>query len=111
MLRPKGVIILKSDQRGALACENAELTHAGRFGEKEAGGSTPAKTMAPKSPTDGTLQSRAKKKSTLMGSTSNQPIADQPADDKKKGATDKEVLVDPDDTDKKLRLSTELDAK
>jgi hypothetical protein len=33
------------------------------------------------------------------------------ADDKKKGATDKEVVVDPDDTDKKLRLNAELDAK
>ncbi len=32
----KGVIILKSDQRDALACENAALTHAGKFGEKEA---------------------------------------------------------------------------
>jgi hypothetical protein len=31
-----GVITLKLDQRDALACENATLTHAGRFGEKEA---------------------------------------------------------------------------
>jgi hypothetical protein len=46
-----------------------------------------------------------------VGSTSNQPIVNQPADDKKKGATDKEVLVDPDDTNKKLHLSTEYDAK
>jgi hypothetical protein len=46
-----------------------------------------------------------------MGSTSNQPTADQAADDKKKGATDKEVLVDPDDTNKKIRLSAKLDAK
>jgi hypothetical protein len=29
MLEPKGVSILKSDQRDALACENATLTHAG----------------------------------------------------------------------------------
>jgi hypothetical protein len=36
---------------------------------------------------------------------------DQSADDKKKGATDKEALVDPVDTDKKLHLSMELDAK
>jgi hypothetical protein len=46
-----------------------------------------------------------------MSSTSNQSIVDQPMDDKKKGATDKEVLVDPDDTDKKLCLSMELDVK
>jgi hypothetical protein len=32
---PRGVITLKSDQRDALACENASLTHAGRFGEQE----------------------------------------------------------------------------
>jgi hypothetical protein len=33
------------------------------------------------------------------------------ADDKKKGAIDKEVVVDPDDTDKKFHLNAELDAK
>jgi hypothetical protein len=31
--------------------------------------------------------------------------------DRKKGAADKKVAVDPDDTDKKMRLSTELEAK
>jgi hypothetical protein len=36
MSGPKGIIILKSDQRDALACENVALTHAMRFGEKEA---------------------------------------------------------------------------
>jgi hypothetical protein len=33
---PKGVITIKSNQRDALACENASLTHAGQFDEKEA---------------------------------------------------------------------------
>jgi hypothetical protein len=33
---PKGVIALKSDQHDALACENAALTHVGRFHKKEA---------------------------------------------------------------------------
>jgi hypothetical protein len=58
MPKPKGVIILKSDQRDALACENATLTHAGQFSEKEAqelatkvakthGVSTPVRTAAP----------------------------------------------------------------
>jgi hypothetical protein len=32
MLGPKGVITPKSDQRDALACENATLTHTRRFG-------------------------------------------------------------------------------
>jgi hypothetical protein len=36
MSGPKGVITLKSDQGDALACENASLTHVGRFSEKEA---------------------------------------------------------------------------
>jgi hypothetical protein len=119
---PKGIIVLKSDQRDALACENATLTHDERFGEKEAhelaakvakahGGSTPIRTAAPKSPAVGTHWSPAEKKSTFMGSMSNQPIADQPADDKKKGAADKDVAVDPDDMNKKLRFGTELEAK
>jgi hypothetical protein len=36
MLGPKGVITLKSDQRGALACENSTLSQAGRFGTQAA---------------------------------------------------------------------------
>jgi hypothetical protein len=119
---PKGVIILKFDQRDALACENATLIHTRRFSEKEAQkltanmakthrGSTPVRTAAPKPSTGGTPRPPAEKKSTFVGSTSNQPTAEQATDDKKKGATDKEVPMDPDDTNKKLRLSTELDAK
>jgi hypothetical protein len=45
-----------------------------------------------------------------MGSTSDQPATDQLADDKK-GGTYKNVQVDPNDTDKKLRLNMELDLK
>jgi hypothetical protein len=33
---PRGVITIKSDQRDALACENAALTHVGRFEERSA---------------------------------------------------------------------------
>jgi hypothetical protein len=32
----KGMITIKANQRDTLACENATLTHAGRFGEKVA---------------------------------------------------------------------------
>jgi hypothetical protein len=67
--------------------------------------------VAPKPPTCSTLRLPIEKKSTFMGSTSNQPIVDQPANDKKKGATNKEVAVDPNDNDKKFHLSTELEAK
>jgi hypothetical protein len=54
--RPQEVITLKSDRCDALVCENATLTHAGKFGKEEAqklaakvakthGGGTPAKTV------------------------------------------------------------------
>jgi hypothetical protein len=46
-----------------------------------------------------------------VGSTSNQPTTDQMMDDKKKCTMNKEVLMDPNDTDKKLRLSAELELK
>jgi hypothetical protein len=83
----KGVIILKSDQRNALACENAVLTHARRFGEKEAhelaakmakthGGSTPARMMVTKPSAGGTPRLPADKKSTFMVSLSNQLAVD-----------------------------------
>jgi hypothetical protein len=72
---------------------------------------TPVIIVVPRPPTGSTPRSPAEKKKTFMGSTSNQPTADQSADDKKKGATDKEVSVDPNDINKKLRLSTELDTK
>jgi hypothetical protein len=122
MLVPKGIIVLKSDQCDALACENATLTHVGRFCEKEAqelatkmakaqGGSTPIRTAAPKPSTVGTHRPPAEKKRTFVGSTSNQSIADQLVDDRKKGDADKEVAVDPDDMNKKIRLSTELVVK
>jgi hypothetical protein len=63
---PKGVITLKTDQRDALTCENATLTHIRQFSEKEVqelaakmakthGGSTPIRTVASKPPTSGTL--------------------------------------------------------
>jgi hypothetical protein len=67
--------------------------------------------VAPKPPTDSTLRPPIEKKSTFMGSTSNQPFVDQLTNDKKKGATNKEVAVDPNDNDKKFHLSTELEAK
>jgi hypothetical protein len=122
MLGPKGVITLKSDQRDALACENTSLTHAGQFSEKEAhewtakmvkthGESTPVRMVVPMPPTGGTPRPPLEKKDTFIGSTSNQSAADQSSDDKRKGDTNKEVPVDPNNTDKKLRLNTELGTK
>jgi hypothetical protein len=77
---------------------------------KTHGGSTPAKSVVPKSPADGTLRLPTEKKRIFVGSMSDQLATDQPADDKK-GGTDKEVPVDPSDIDKKLCLSMELDPK
>jgi hypothetical protein len=51
------------------------------------------------------------KKGIYGASTSNQPPADQQADDKKKGADDKKVPVVPSNLDKKLWISTGLEAK
>jgi hypothetical protein len=59
MSGPRGVITLKSNQCDALACENATLTHTGRFGKEEAqklvtkvammhGGGTTAKAVMPR---------------------------------------------------------------
>jgi hypothetical protein len=75
MLGPKGIIVLKFDQRDALACENTVLTHVEQFGETEAQelaakvaktheGSTPVKTEAPKPPIGDIL--RLEKKSTFV---------------------------------------------
>jgi hypothetical protein len=119
---PKGVITLKSDQCDALACENAALTHVRRFDEKEAEdlaakmakthrGSTPARMAMPRPVAKSTPRPPVAKKGMLVASTSNQPTVDQPTADEKKGATDKDILVDPNDADKKLRLSVELKAK
>jgi hypothetical protein len=74
-------------------------------------GSTPVIIAAPKPPATGTLRPLTEKNSTFVSSTSNQPITNQLVDDKKKGAADKEVAVDLDGTDKKFRLSTELEVK
>jgi hypothetical protein len=74
-------------------------------------GSTLIRIAAPKPPAADTHRPPTEKRSTFVGSTSNQLIADQPVDDKKKGTANKEVTVDPDDMNKKLHLGIELEAK
>jgi hypothetical protein len=119
---PRGVIILKSDQRDALAYENATLTHAGRFGKKEAqnlaaklakthGRGTRARTMMPRPLAGDTPKTHVAKKSTTITPTSTQRATNQLVADERKGATDKEIQVDHSDADKKLRISTKLEAK
>jgi hypothetical protein len=99
---PKGVITLKLDHHGALACENAALTHVGRFGEKEAqnlaakvakthGKGTPAKTVMPEPLAGNTPKTPIEKKSTTITPTSTQRATDQLVADERKGAADKEI--------------------
>jgi hypothetical protein len=121
---PRGVITLKSDQCDALARENAALTHAGRFGEKKAQrlavkvakthrGGTPAKTVTPEPSAGDTPKMLVVKQKQSMTVTpaSTQRTTDQLVANERKGAIDKEIQVDPNDADKKLRISTELEAK
>jgi hypothetical protein len=93
---PRGVITLKSDQRDALACENATLTHARRFSEKEAqnlaakvvkthGGGTSARTVMPRPSAGDTLKMHVAKKGTMVTPTSIQRTTDQPVDGERKG--------------------------
>ena len=74
-------------------------------------GNTPSKIVTPGSAAGSTPRPITAKKGITMASPSNQPAVNQLAAEDKKGATDKEVAVDPNNTDKKLRISTELDAK
>jgi hypothetical protein len=94
----RGVITLKSDQRGALVYENASLTHAGRFGKEEVqklvvkvakthGRGTPAKTVTPRPSTGGTSKTLVAKQKQSMTVTpaSSQRATDQLVADEKKG--------------------------
>jgi hypothetical protein len=65
----------------------------------------------PGSAAEGASRPATLTKGITVASPSNQPTANQLAVEDKKGATDKEVAVDPNNVDKKLRISTELDAK
>jgi hypothetical protein len=51
------------------------------------------------------------KQSMMVTPASTQCTTDQLVADEKKGATDKKIQVDPTDADKKLHISTELEAK
>jgi hypothetical protein len=65
----------------------------------------------PKPPISDTPQLPSVNKGTYVASSSAQLPTDQPADDKKKGAIDKEIPADLSNPDKKLWISTGLDPK
>jgi hypothetical protein len=84
--RPKGVITITSDRWDAIACENAALTHAGKFGNKEAQdlavkmakiqqGNTPSRIATPGSAAEGASRPATLTKGITVASPSNQPAA------------------------------------
>jgi hypothetical protein len=122
MLGPKGVITIKADQHDALACENATLMHAVRFNEKAAqdqgakvakmrGSITSFKLSVPKPPVIASPRPPSAKKDAYDASMSNQQLADQLTDRKKEEVDDKEVPVNPCNSNKKLWISKDLEAK
>jgi hypothetical protein len=74
-------------------------------------GNTSSRIATPASAAEGTSRLATLTKGITVSSPSKQPVVNQLAAEDKKGATDKEVAVDPNHTDKKLRISTELDPK
>jgi hypothetical protein len=119
---PRGIITLMSDHRDAIACENVALTQARKFSNKEVQdlavkmakipqGNTSSRISMPASVTEGASRLATLMKGIMVASPSKQPATNQLAAEDKKGATDKEVAVDPNHADKKLRISTKLDPK
>jgi hypothetical protein len=74
-------------------------------------GGTSTRTETPGLVAGDTLKMPVAKKSTTVTPTSTQRATDQLVADERKGAADKKIQVDPIDDDKKLRISTELEAK
>jgi hypothetical protein len=122
MSGPRGIITLISDHRDAVACESVALTQVGKFGNKEAQdlavkmakipqGNTSSRIATPASAAEGASRLATLTKGITVASPSKQSAANQLAAEDKKGAIDKEIAVDPNHADKKLRISTELDPK
>jgi hypothetical protein len=78
---------------------------------KTHGGGTLAKTVTPGLLAGNTPKMHVAKKATTVTLTSTQCATDRLVADERKGAAGKEIQVDPSDADKKLRISTELEAK
>jgi hypothetical protein len=75
------------------------------------GGGASARTVTPEPVAGDTLRMPVAKKGMMVTPTSTQHTTDQLVADERKGVTDKEIQVDPSNDDKKLRISTELEAK
>jgi hypothetical protein len=122
---PIGVFTIKADQQDVLACENTSLVHVGRFGEKAAqeqatkatkikGGSTPSKISASKTLISNSPRIPRASKGANIASVSIPAPTDQKVDNKLKGTLeteDKQVAVNPNNPDKKLWISDNLEPK
>jgi hypothetical protein len=118
-----GIITIKAGQWDALACENASLSHVGRFGEKAAqehaikaakikGSSMPSKTSESKPPISNSPRIPPASKGTNIASTSIPVPTNQKVDNKLKGTLeieDKQVVLIPNNPDEKLQISDNLD--
>jgi hypothetical protein len=78
---------------------------------KTHGEGTPTRTVTHGPLAGNTPKMPVVKKSMTITPTSTQCTTDQLVADERKGATDKEIQVDPSDADKKLRISTKLEVK
>jgi hypothetical protein len=78
---------------------------------KTHGGGASARTVTPGPVAGDTPRMPIVKKCMTVTLTSTQRATDWLVTDERKGATDKEIQVDPNDDDKRLRISTELEAK
>jgi hypothetical protein len=78
---------------------------------KTHGGGTSARTVTLGPVAGDTLKMRVAKKGMMVTPTTTQRVTDQLVADERKGAIDKEIQVDPSNDDKKLHISTELEAK
>jgi hypothetical protein len=74
-------------------------------------GGTSARTVTSELLAGNTPKMPTVKKSTTVTPTSTQHTTDQLVADERKGVVDKEIQVDPRDTDKKLHIRTDLEAK
>jgi hypothetical protein len=74
-------------------------------------GGTSARTVTLVPVVGDTLKMLVAKKGMIVTPTSTQRTTDEPVADERKRAADKEIQVDPSDDDKKLCISTELEAK
>jgi hypothetical protein len=73
---------------------------------KTHGGGTPARMVTPRPLAGDTPKMSVARKGMTVTPTTSQCATDRLVADERKGATDKEIQVDPSDADKKLRIST-----